>query len=121
LRRLLAVCAVALCATACTPEEINAYMDFTRDAREGAEAKGLTPERLHALVDCESGADPTAVSPTGRYRGLGQFDRRTWDGVASRWAPALEGVDPTTVPYYWQIYLIWALWSERGSQPWTCA
>ena len=47
-----------------------------------------------ALRDCESGGDYTITNPSGKYRGAYQFDRTTWDSVASRHAPALVGVDP---------------------------
>lgn len=118
MRRLIAVVVMVLFATACTPEEISLFWEHTRPAREGAEARGLDGDRLGALVACESGGDPGAVSASGRYRGLGQFDQRTWDGVAGRWFPHLVGVDPATVEWFWQHAMIWALWSERGDAPW---
>lgn len=32
------------------------------------------------LCRCESGCNPNAVSPSGKYRGIFQFDRPTWSG-----------------------------------------
>lgn len=44
---------------------------------------------------CESGGNPSAVSPDGRYRGKWQFDQQTWDAHApSGW----QGVDPASAP-----------------------
>src|ERR671914_175423 len=47
-----------------------------------------------ALRQCESGGNYGAVSASGQYRGAYQFDRQTWNGVASRHNPALVGTDP---------------------------
>ncbi len=48
-----------------------------------------------ATAACESGGDPSAVSPDGRYRGKWQFDQQTWDAHApSGW----QGVDPASAP-----------------------
>lgn len=59
-----------------------------------------------------------AVSPGGTYRGAYQFDRNTWNSVASRWAPHLVGRDPASAWVIDQDLLAWALYQERGNQPW---
>ena len=71
-----------------------------------------------ALRDCESGGDYTITNPSGKYRGAYQFDRTTWDSVASRHAPALIGVDPAAASPLDQDAMAWALYIERGDGPW---
>lgn len=41
-----------------------------------------------ALADCESGGNPRATNPSGKYRGLYQFSRETWAGVGGKGDPA---------------------------------
>ena len=43
---------------------------------------------LARIALCESGGDPTAVSPDGRYRGKYQFSRATWRGMGGKGDPA---------------------------------
>lgn len=64
-----------------------------------------------ALAECESGGNPRAVNPSGKYHGLYQFDRSTWasvggSGVASD-ASAAEQTRRAAI-----------LYSRRGSSPW---
>ncbi|MFP5218244.1 MAG: ubiquitin-like domain-containing protein [Actinomycetes bacterium] len=40
-----------------------------------------------ALANCESGGNPRAVSPTGKYRGLYQFSMATWQSVGGQGDP----------------------------------
>jgi peptidoglycan hydrolase-like protein with peptidoglycan-binding domain len=47
-----------------------------------------TPAVLASIAECESGGDPTAVSPDGRYYGKYQFSRATWRSVGGRGNPA---------------------------------
>ena len=75
-------------------------------------------EDLYALRLCESSNNYAAVSPGGWYRGAYQFDRSTWNGVASRWYPQLVGVDPASASRAEQDAMARALWRERGWQPW---
>ena len=44
--------------------------------------------RLQRIAECESGGDPTAVSPDGRYRGKYQFSRATWRALGGKGDPA---------------------------------
>ena len=39
------------------------------------------PAELQRIAQCESGGNPRAVSPDGRYRGKYQFDLATWRGA----------------------------------------
>jgi len=43
---------------------------------------------LERIARCESGADPTAVSAGGRYRGKYQFSRATWRDMGGSGDPA---------------------------------
>lgn len=78
----------------------------------------LTWDQLKVLRDCESGDDYSAVGGGGRYRGAYQFSRATWNGVAERHYPWLEGQDPARADTWWQDAMARALWSERGPAPW---
>ena len=46
------------------------------------------PRVLRRIAECESGGDPTAVSPDGRYRGKYQFTRSTWRALGGDGDPA---------------------------------
>ena len=109
---LVAVLAVAGLA-ACTPEEIQAYMDVTEQHHDV-----LTWDQLKQLRMCESGDDYAAIGGGGRYRGAYQFSRSTWNGVADRWYPWLEGQDPARADTWWQDAMARALWAESGRGPW---
>ena len=70
---------------------------------------------LERIARCESGGDPRAVSPDGRYRGKYQFSRATWR--------ALGGTgDPAKAPEAEQDRLAAALLAQSGTSPWpNCA
>jgi peptidoglycan hydrolase-like protein with peptidoglycan-binding domain len=73
----------------------------------GAEAAAT----LARIAACESGGDPTAVSPHGRYRGKYQFSRATWR--------ALGGTgDPAAAPEAEQDRLAAHLLAAQGTKPW---
>ena len=71
--------------------------------------------RLQRIAACESGGDPTAVSPDGRYRGKYQFLRSTWK--------ALGGTgDPAKAPEAEQDRLAAQLMERQGPSAWpNCA
>lgn len=79
---------------------------------------GPAPSEWAALRQCESGGDYTITNPSGKYRGAYQFDRPTWNSVAERHAPRLVGVDPAAASPADQDAMAFALYSERGAQPW---
>ena len=113
LRLVAFALALVTIGTACSPEEIALYLTSTAETRDV-----LTDDDLLRLRNCESTDNYQAVSPSGTYRGAYQFDQPTWDGVAERHFPWLEGVDPVDAEPWWQDAMTRALWSERGRQPW---
>jgi peptidoglycan hydrolase-like protein with peptidoglycan-binding domain len=52
------------------------------------EPPGTAGAKLESIAQCESGGDPTAVSPTGQYRGKYQFSRATWKSLGGTGDPA---------------------------------
>ena len=78
----------------------------------------LSDEQLARLAKCESGNNPAAVSRSGKYRGLYQFDQRTWNGVAQSVLPEYVGVSPAMSPARVQDAMARALYAARGRSPW---
>jgi hypothetical protein len=76
-------------------------------AATGATATG----GLAAVAACESGGDPTAVSPDGKYRGKYQFDQQTWESVGGTG-------DPAAAPEGVQDAMAARLQAQSGSSPW---
>ena len=66
---------------------------------------------LAQIAECESGGDPTAVSPTGKYRGKYQFSQPTWEALGGTGKP--DEAEETV-----QDELALALYNERGLAPW---
>jgi peptidoglycan hydrolase-like protein with peptidoglycan-binding domain len=70
---------------------------------------------LAEIAQCESGGDPTAISPDRRYRGKYQFSRATWKALGG------EG-DPAKADEATQDAMALKLYEERGLAPWpSCA
>jgi hypothetical protein len=46
------------------------------------------PNDWKALAFCESSLNPEALNPTGKYRGLFQFDMRSWKYVGGSGDPS---------------------------------
>jgi hypothetical protein len=64
-----------------------------RDARrDGARDSVAIPPHLAAIAACESGGNPRAIGGGGLYRGLFQFDQRTWNAVGGTGDPAAASV-----------------------------
>jgi hypothetical protein len=73
-----------------------------------------TPAQWQALRMCESSNRTNAVSRTGKYRGLYQFDLPTWESVGGVGDPA----QATRAEQHRRAII---LHSKRGWQPWfTC-
>jgi len=66
---------------------------------------------LEGIAACESGGDPSAVSPDGQYRGKYQFDQQTWASVGG-------SGDPAAAPEAEQDQRAAALQAQAGSSPW---
>ncbi len=78
-------------------------------ARSGASAV------LDAIARCESGGNPSAVSPGGTYRGKYQFDRGTWRSLGGKG-------DPAKASERRQDRLAAKLYARAGTAPWpNCA
>jgi hypothetical protein len=74
-----------------------------------------TSAALQRIAQCESGGDPTAVSPDGRYRGKYQFDRATWRAMGG-------SGDPAAAPEAEQDWRAQQLYDQRGGAAWpSCA
>jgi hypothetical protein len=70
---------------------------------------------LQRIAQCESGGNPRAVSPDGRYRGKYQFSRATWRALGG------QG-DPAKAPESVQDKLAAKLLAASGTSPWpNCA
>jgi peptidoglycan hydrolase-like protein with peptidoglycan-binding domain len=69
------------------------------------------PRALRRIAECESGGDPTAISPSGRYRGKYQFSRPTWRAMGGAGDPA-EATEAE------QDRRALKLFRLRGSAPW---
>jgi resuscitation-promoting factor RpfB len=80
-----------------------------------ARSRGGTSSVLERIARCESGGNPRAVSPDGRYRGKYQFSRATWRSLGG------EG-DPARASEAEQDRLAAKLYRQRGTAPWpSCA
>lgn len=82
-----------------------------RQSRGGRGLPGM-PAALVRIAECESGGDPTAVSPSGRYRGKYQFLRSTW----KEWGG--QGDDPAEASEAHQDQVALRLYRARGTAPW---
>ncbi|MDQ5809103.1 MAG: transglycosylase family protein [Actinomycetota bacterium] len=70
---------------------------------------------LEEIAECESGGNPKAVSPDGRYRGKYQFSRATWRSLGGKG-------DPAKAPEAEQDRLARLLMKRQGPSAWpTCS
>jgi len=76
-----------------------------------AESLGISQSTLEAIASCESGGDPTAVSPDGSYRGKYQFTEATWESVGGTG-------DPAAAPAAEQDMRAAMLYSQVGASAW---
>jgi peptidoglycan hydrolase-like protein with peptidoglycan-binding domain len=85
------------------------------DEPEEQSSSPRLPAVLRRIARCESGGNPRAVSPDGRYRGKYQFDRATWRA----WGGS---GDPARAPESVQDRIALKLYRARGTAPWpNCA
>jgi peptidoglycan hydrolase-like protein with peptidoglycan-binding domain len=66
---------------------------------------------LSRIAQCESGGNPTAVSPSGEYRGKYQFSQATWESLGGTGDPA-EAEESVQDMYAAGLY------QQRGLAPW---
>lgn len=119
--RALALITMLVIASGCTAEErfmAAAAQHHQREALAARTSGSLTDDQLARLAKCESGGNPRALSRSGKYMGLYQFDQRTWNGVARRIAPEWSGVRPADAPPEIQHAMARTLFADRGRQPW---
>jgi peptidoglycan hydrolase-like protein with peptidoglycan-binding domain len=78
-------------------------------------AKPVNPDDvatvLAKIAQCESGGNPTAVSPSGQYRGKYQFSQETWESLGGTGDPA--EADESVQDMYAA-----GLYQQRGLAPW---
>lgn len=120
---------------ACTPEQVALYESIPGHKQEAVlahlasntehpvvkeinERSNLSDSQLHRLAKCESTNNPQAVSKSGKYHGLYQFDQRTWNGVASSTVPEYVGTKPSRAPSKVQNAMARKLYESRGRSPW---
>jgi Transglycosylase-like domain len=73
------------------------------------------PKILKKIAMCESGGNPRAISPDGKYRGKYQFSRPTWRSVGGKG-------DPAKASEYEQDKRALKLYKREGTRPWpNCA
>ena len=73
--------------------------------------------KTRAVIMCESTDRVSAISSTGKYHGLYQFDRQTWASYGGlELAPLASQATRAE-----QNYVAYRLYVGRGWQPWGCA
>ena len=73
------------------------------------------PKVMKKIAICESGGNPRAVSPSGKYRGKWQFSMDTWHSLGGKG-------DPAKASEYRQDKLAMKLYRAEGTKPWPeCA
>jgi peptidoglycan hydrolase-like protein with peptidoglycan-binding domain len=86
-----------------------------RSVRRSSRRNVRVPRILRRIAECESGGNPRAVSPGGRYRGKYQFSRSTWRGLGGKG-------DPADAPEWLQDRMALKLYRQSGTAPWpNCA
>jgi hypothetical protein len=95
-----------------TSAALGLYAPGAATARSTTSAPSST---LARIARCESGGNPAAVSPDGRYRGKYQFTRATWRAMGG-------SGDPAQAPEAEQDRLAALLLARAGTSPWpVCA
>jgi peptidoglycan hydrolase-like protein with peptidoglycan-binding domain len=83
--------------------------------KSASSSRPRLPAVLKKIAQCESGGNPRAVSPDGRYRGKYQFDQSTWEAWGGNG-------DPAKARERTQDRVALRLYKARGTAPWpNCA
>lgn len=69
------------------------------------------------IFRCESGWDPRAVNPSGKYRGLIQADADFW----ATYGGLVYAPRPDEASGVEQLRVAYRGWRARGWRPWSCA
>jgi hypothetical protein len=104
-----AAAAAAAAATAPATTSTGSTTSSAGTATTGGASTASAP--LESIAACESGGDPTAVSPDGTYRGKYQFDQSTWASVGGTG-------DPAAASEAEQDMRAQRLYSQAGASPW---
>lgn len=94
-----------------TLQEMGISASPSAASRSSDKPAGTTSSALQRIAQCESGGDPTAISPDGQYRGKYQFDRGTWAANGGTG-------DPAAAPEATQDAIAAKLLAARGTAPW---
>lgn len=89
---------------------------WQRDYFERAQVWAASP-KARAVIACESSNRPTAVSRTGKYRGLWQMDADFWASYGGLSIAAR----PDLASRAGQNYVAYRGFISRGWTPWECA
>jgi peptidoglycan hydrolase-like protein with peptidoglycan-binding domain len=94
------------------PRTLNALGLGSANSADGAPGSTSAPNStLSKIAQCESGGDPTAISPTGEYRGKYQFSRATWRSLGG-------SGDPAQAPEAEQDRMAELLLEQTGTSAW---
>ena len=82
-----------------------------------ADQVALLPNDWKKLAACESSLDPTALNPSEKYRGLFQFDYRSWGYVGGSGDPSratvIEQYKRATILQEKQGWSAWPVCSKK--------
>jgi peptidoglycan hydrolase-like protein with peptidoglycan-binding domain len=92
--------------------QVNSAGSDTGGTSPGSGSSSVkVPAELRRIAQCESGGNPRAVSPSGKYRGKYQFDRATWEAWGGRGDPIKNSESS-------QDRVAVRLYHARGTKPW---
>ena len=98
------------------PKQTTSHNQPTQSTSSKGSSAG-TPAGMEAIVQRESGGDPTAVNPSSGAAGKYQFLQSTWDSVAPS---QYQGVSPAEVPEHVQDQVAAKVWNGgAGSSHWS--
>jgi hypothetical protein len=103
--------AAAATAAAATPSSTSTGSTTSSAGTATTDGASTASGPLQSIATCESGGDPTAVSPDGTYRGKYQFDQSTWASVGGTG-------DPAAASEAEQDMRAQRLYSQAGASPW---